>query len=226
METNQERNKREWKKVKKVAIIGAGSQARIVFDILKSQKKYQTACFIEVCDNKSIWNTKIRNIKILGGVEEIKNLKSKNINYYIVAFGDNRRRAELAELSEKCGLKPINAVHKSAIISKYAKIGNNCTISQNAIVNCDAVIGNNVIINTGAIIEHDCKIGNNAHIASSVCLAGHVDIGENTLVGVGAKVIQGRKIGKNVVIGAGAVVIDDIPDNVTALGVPAEIIKH
>ena len=27
-------------------------------------------------------------------------------------------------------------------------------------------------------------------------------------------------------IGAGAAVIDDIPDNVTAVGVPAKVIKH
>jgi len=39
-------------------------------------------------------------------------------------------------------------------------------------------------------------------------------------------VIQGRTVGAWSVIGAGAVVIRDLPDGVTAVGVPAEIIKR
>lgn len=38
-------------------------------------------------------------------------------------------------------------------------------------------------------------------------------------------VIQGVKIGKGAIIDAGAVVIDDIPDDVTAVGVPAKVSK-
>lgn len=34
------------------------------------------------------------------------------------------------------------------------------------------------------------------------------------------------RMGKDSVIGAGAAVIDDIPDNVTAMGVPAKVIKR
>ncbi len=35
----------------------------------------------------------------------------------------------------------------------------------------------------------------------------------------------GVQIGQGVIIGAGAAVIDDIPDNVTAVGVPAKVIR-
>jgi UDP-perosamine 4-acetyltransferase len=45
------------------------------------------------------------------------------------------------------------------------------------------------------------------------------------MLGTGTKVIQGLKIGKNTMIGAGAVVISDIPDNCTAVGVPARVIS-
>ena len=58
------------------------------------------------------------------------------------------------------------------------------------------------------------------------CLASNVHIDELTYIGGGASVIQGVRIGKGVIIGAGAAVIDNIPDNVTAVGVPARVIKH
>jgi serine O-acetyltransferase len=48
-------------------------------------------------------------------------------------------------------------------------------------------------------------------------IGGHVDIG------AGAKILGGIKIGDNVVIGANAVVTKDLPSNVTAIGIPAQI---
>jgi acetyltransferase-like isoleucine patch superfamily enzyme len=44
-------------------------------------------------------------------------------------------------------------------------------------------------------------------------------------LGIGAKVIPGVKIGAGTTVGAGAVVIEDLPENVTAVGVPARVIK-
>jgi UDP-perosamine 4-acetyltransferase len=41
----------------------------------------------------------------------------------------------------------------------------------------------------------------------------------------GSFYFQGVTIGTNVVIGAGAVVLEDLKDNVTAVGIPSKIIK-
>ena len=53
----------------------------------------------------------------------------------------------------------------------------------------------------------------------------HPTIGNNVLIGTGASILGNIKIGNNCKIGAGAVVLKDIPDNVTAVGVPAKQIK-
>jgi acetyltransferase-like isoleucine patch superfamily enzyme len=42
---------------------------------------------------------------------------------------------------------------------------------------------------------------------------------------MGANIIQGHSIGSWSINGAGAVVIENIPANVTAVGVPARVIK-
>ncbi|MBI2783470.1 MAG: hypothetical protein HYX64_05235 [Gammaproteobacteria bacterium] len=48
-------------------------------------------------------------------------------------------------------------------------------------------------------------------------------IGENVKVGTGAKIVGPIKIGRGATIGANAVVVDDIPENATAVGVPARV---
>jgi serine acetyltransferase len=56
--------------------------------------------------------------------------------------------------------------------------------------------------------------------------SGEARIGNGNFWGTGAKIINRCTVGDNVVIGAGAVVITDIPDNVTAVGVPAKVVKR
>src|SRR6266508_2856434 len=53
-----------------------------------------------------------------------------------------------------------------------------------------------------------------------------VEIGEGCYIGAGATVIDKISIGDWAIIGAGAVVVDDVPPGVTAVGVPAKVIKR
>ena len=46
------------------------------------------------------------------------------------------------------------------------------------------------------------------------------------MIGSGAKVLGPITVGSNTNIAAGAVVIDNIPDNATAVGVPARVVRR
>ena len=119
----------------------------------------------------------------------------------------------------------ISAIHPSAVISPSAKIGEGTVVMAGAVINADAVIGNHCIVNTGATVDHDCVVEDYCHVAPGVHISGGTHVGEGTWVGVGSSVIQCLNIGKNCMIGAGSVVVKDIPDNVTAYGCPAKVIK-
>ena len=92
-------------------------------------------------------------------------------------------------------------------------------------------------IGPGFYIQHgDCcyiaahEIGDNCWVNQGVTLgySNETDapfIGNNVTVYAGAKVIGKVIVGNNVKIGANAVVIKDVPDNCTAVGIPATIIR-
>ena len=55
--------------------------------------------------------------------------------------------------------------------------------------------------------------------------AGAYGAGNNVMVGAGAKILGPFRVGNNVKIAAGAVVLDEIPDDATAVGVPARVVR-
>ena len=87
---------------------------------------------------------------------------------------------------------------------------------------------------TGVVIGETTEIGDDCTIYQGVTLGGtgkdtgkrHPTLGNNVMVGAGAKVLGPIKIGNNVRIAAGAVVLTDIPDNCTAVGIPARVVRR
>lgn len=98
-----------------------------------------------------------------------------------------------------------------------------------------ATIGKNLMIDhgMGVVIGETAEIGDNCTIYQCVTLGGtgkdrgkrHPTIGNNVLIGSGAKVLGPFKVGNNARIAAGAVVLDEVPENATAVGVPAKIVR-
>lgn len=98
-----------------------------------------------------------------------------------------------------------------------------------------AKIGKGLFIDhgMGVVIGETAVIGDNCLLYQGVTLGGtgkdkgkrHPTLGNNVLVGAGAKVLGPFTVGNNVKIAANAVVLNAIPDNCTAVGVPAHIVR-
>lgn len=98
-----------------------------------------------------------------------------------------------------------------------------------------ATIGKGLFIDhgMGVVIGETTIIGDNCLIYQGATLGGtgkdkgkrHPTLGDNVLVGAGAKVLGPFKVGNNVKIAANAVVLNEIPDNSTAVGVPARVVR-
>lgn len=201
--------------MKKVALIGYSGHAYVVMDIFNSAN-------IEVshyCD-KSMKEDNPFNLEYLGDENEEKTLTKLQSFDYFVAIGDNHLRENVYNRLTTAIQKPINAIHKSAIVSTEVILEDGIMISANATVNALSRIGKGVICNTGSITEHECILEDFAHVGPGATLCGNVKVGKFSLIGANSVVKQGIKIGRNVIVGMGAVVTKDIPDNVTVIGNP------
>ncbi|MFQ5866775.1 MAG: acetyltransferase [bacterium] len=212
-------------KEKSILILGAGEQARIVLDILRENNK-EIFGFVDICDNSSLWGKKIKDYKILGGMSILSEIFKQGVKKTIVAFGDNKKRLHTANRASEIGFELVNAISPSAFVSQESKLGEGIVIGPKVIINTDVGIEDNAIINSGAIIEHDCIIEQGVHIAPGANLAGGVRVKRCAFIGIGATIIDDLIIGENSIVGAGSVIIKNIPDNVTVVGVPGEIIKE
>ena len=99
-----------------------------------------------------------------------------------------------------------------------------------------AKIGRGVFIDHGAgvVIGETAEIGDNCTIYQGVTLGGtgketgkrHPTLGEGVMVGAGAKLLGGFTVGAGSKIAAGAVVLSEVPENCTAVGIPAHIVRR
>ena len=98
-----------------------------------------------------------------------------------------------------------------------------------------AQIGRGLFIDhgMGVVIGETTQIGDNCTLYQGVTLGGtgkdqgkrHPTLGNNVLVGAGAKVLGPFTVGDNARVAAGAVVLDAVPEDATAVGVPARVVK-
>jgi sugar O-acyltransferase (sialic acid O-acetyltransferase NeuD family) len=139
-----------------------------------------------------------------------------------VAIRNNRIRLDKQKmLMEKGANFPVLA-HPSAVVSRYAEIGQGTVIKANAVINTFARVGMAGIVGTVSTVAHDCVLGDSVHISPGANLAGAVSVGASSWVWIGASVKQCLLIGSNVVVGAGAAVVADVADNLMVVGVPAK----
>lgn len=210
--------------MKKIIIIGAGGNSKVIVDILLSRISLGEELEIIGILDDDAGKVSLKGYPNLGPVKKIDQFRNDPEIYFINGIGNNVIRKEVFQ--RYSDVQYYTAIHPSVLIGGGVKIGSGSVIMPGAIINSETVIGQHVLINTGAIIEHDNRIDDFVHVASGATTAGGVQIGEGSMLGTGTKVIQCLKIGENTMIGAGAVVISDIPNNCTAVGVPAKVIKE
>jgi serine O-acetyltransferase len=85
----------------------------------------------------------------------------------------------------------------------------------------------------GVVIGETAEIGDDCTLYHGVTLGGttwnkgkrHPTLKNGVVIGAGAKILGPITIGENAKIGSNAVVVKDVPDNATAIGIPARLVE-
>lgn len=218
--------------MKNLIIVGAGRHANEVFSYLQDLNNQRPQWRIEgFVDEKKV-KIGIEKGKLFIGFEALKKFLKNNSKhkkfYYITAVGDNLARKKFVDNIEHLDCKniiPTVIKHPSSITGDNVVIGAGTLLAPGAIVTTNVTIGCHCILNVNISISHDCCIGDFVNVNPGAVICGDVKIGSGCFIGAGATIIDKISIGSWTVIGAGAVVTRDLPSGVTAVGVPARIIK-
>ena len=207
-----------------VLIIGAGGHAQVVADILMRAREVggplEPVGYLD--DNPGLYGQNLLGLPVLGRLTALAQVAQ---DVLVVGIGDNSVRQSLFERLQQQGERFIIACHPSVVIAPDVQVGPGSVICAGSVVNPGSIVGANVILNTGCIVDHHSYIGPHVHIAPGSHLGGEVTVGEGALIGIGATVMPRRRIGAWSVVGAGSLVHEDLPDRVTAVGMPARIVR-
>ena len=211
--------------MKKIAIIGAGGfgrEVKMLIDQINTVSPKYT--FIGYYDDGKEKGMLINGFPVLGKVSDL-NTVSEEISVAL-ALGNPIYKKNVVTLIENQNITFETLIHPNVLIGNdEVSIGKGTVICAGNIITCNISIKDYVTLNLACTIGHDTILENFVSLMPGVNVSGEVVLEEAVYVGTGAKIINQVSVGKNTTIGAGAVVSKSIPENCTAVGIPAKPIK-
>jgi sugar O-acyltransferase (sialic acid O-acetyltransferase NeuD family) len=207
-----------------VIIFGASLLGRTAKEIFESNGNVVYG-FLD--DNKAIHNQEIDESFVLGSTDDDGFLKliGKKCEACI-AVDDNRLRKSLVKmLNDIRHVQPVNAIHKTALLSNHVELGHGNLIDQGVMIGVGAKLQSYIVIQSGSLIGAEVKLGNYVQIGSGSVISASVTIEDEAFIGSGVTVVSGITIGKGARVGAGSVVIAPVKAGETVFGNPAQSVK-
>ena len=201
-------------------ILGAGGHARVVLETALAAGVASRIVFFD-----DLFSPPVLGCPVLGPLKQaLEPSIQAEFPAALVAIGHPATRMRWIAQLQDAGYQLPVLIHPSAWISPSAQIGPGSVVFAQAAVQSQVAIGTGSILNTGCSVDHDAQLSDAVHVCPGARLAGEVQVGARSWIGIGASVIQQVSIGADVNVGAGAAVLRDLPDGVTAVGVPARIL--
>jgi acetyltransferase EpsM len=214
----------------RVVVIGAGGHAAEVCSYVEDLRRAGEAVALAGCiDDHNPAGSHDGQV-VLGGLDALRALAGESDQpvWGITAVGDNETRARHDDRVDRAvgdQLTWWTLRHPAAVLGHDADIGAGCCIAPGAVITARVRLGRHGIVNVRASVSHDTIVGDFVNLNPGAVVAGRARIGAGCYVGAGATIIDQIEVGAWTVIGAGAVVIRHLPEHVTAVGVPARVIK-
>lgn len=185
----------------KLIIIGTSTNARHVYDFIKSYDLFDVIGF--AVDTKYITDSKFMGLPVYA-IEELDDIIDKDSVKLFVALLWNRLNADRRSLYERLknrGYKFANIISPKASLRSNIE-GENCWIHDFVVIQNDVVIKNNVMIMAFALIGDHAVVGNHCFLGAKSTVAGNCKIGDQTFVGINCTIFDDTVIGKKCILGA------------------------
>lgn len=208
-------------------LLGAGGHAKVVAETILAAGQFASVAFLDDRCSGPGQLPDVLGWPVIGPLAKALDPQtSEEFSGIFVALGNSTVRQKWLQHIATVGFNLPVVIHPTAWVSPSAHLGAGSVVFAQSVIQAHAVIGSGAILNTCCSVDHDVRLGDCVHICPGARLAGEVQIGHRSWIGIGSSVIQQICIGVDVTVGAGAAVVRDLPDGVTAVGVPARVIPH
>jgi sugar O-acyltransferase (sialic acid O-acetyltransferase NeuD family) len=212
-------------------IYGAGGYAREVMPLVRDQVNMISPSLIEdfyFIDDSIDGVEVVNGSKVFSFDYLINNFSEKKI-HCCVAIANKDFREKLTEKCESNDIEMFSVKALNSIVMDEVVIGKGSILSPFVTVTSNVKIGIGFHANIYSYVAHDCVIGDFVTFAPGVKCNGNVHILDGAYIGSGAVIHPGSSgkpivIGKNAKVAAGSVVTKSVPDNVTVIGNPAQVL--
>ena len=211
--------------MKDIVIYGAGGFGREVACLIriinesKEEPEWNLIGFLD--DNESIWGTKNKYGKVLGGIEELNNWTTELA--VVIGIGNPNVIKMIVERISNAKVSFPNLIDPTVyFLDRHSvKMGKGNVIGPNSVISCNVEFGDFNILNFCVQVGHDATLGDYNVLMPTVNISGGVMVGNLNLFGVKSTVLQTLKMGNGVTVGPGSVLMIDAQDGATYIGNPA-----
>jgi sugar O-acyltransferase (sialic acid O-acetyltransferase NeuD family) len=208
----------------KIAIVGAGGFGRetlqIILDLNSIAHAWDLCGFVIVGDFPA--PERVHGYPVHRGAQWIADNPDVHL---VVAIGDPAARRKVVRRVGSYGNRFATLIHPRAWFGTDVAFGSGSIVCAGATLTTTVRLGSHVHVNPNCTIGHDAALDDFATLYPSVSVSGHVHLREGVECGVGTRLIPRVTVGEWSILGAGSVVTRSLPANITAVGVPARIIK-
>jgi sugar O-acyltransferase (sialic acid O-acetyltransferase NeuD family) len=198
-------------------VVGAGGHGGVVADLAHAAGGWSEIAFLDDAPRAAL----VQGLWPVLGPTALAATLAGRFGAAAVAIGVADARLAFLDRLAAAGYSLPVLRHPFSAVGIAVSLGEGTVVLAGAVVNAGARLGRGCIVNTGATVDHDCILGDGVHVCPGAHLAGQVTVGRGAWLGIGCCVREGVRIGAGVTVGAGAAVVSDLPDGLTAVGVPA-----
>ena len=177
-----------------LVIIGAGQAGRLVAEIVRNRIP-DLECIGFLDRDSSLHGQDFFGVPVLGGAELLESLVP-TVDGALPVIGDLAARLRHFRRCRNLGLRLVNVIDPSVIVTSDLKLGEGIFVSFGSVILTHVEIADFCFIGTGVNILHDTTIGPNCVIGGGTNIGGSATVGGNVSFGVGVQVASaGIRIG-------------------------------
>ncbi len=209
--------------MKTLYLCGAGNAegVRLALNVRDATDRWQRLVILD--DDPAKHGRRILDVTIEGPFSRLAEADAENseaVNL-VARSTSGRRRAEQKIASYGV---PFASLVDPTVDLRGVELGRGVTIYRHATASALSKIGDGAVVFAGANAGHGARLGAGSVLAPGAVVNARVELGEGVYVGTNASIMPDLRIGDWATVAANSAVIQDVPEGLTVIGVPAQVL--